>query len=70
VDADLASEYEPYQEDMERITPDSTEQLTTFVLTKGTIIGQAGLAVLDPLVGKTPGARLHRRCRPQGRRCA
>ncbi len=42
---------EPYQEDMERITPDSTDQLTTFVLTRGSVIGQAALSLLHPLVG-------------------
>jgi SecD/SecF fusion protein len=42
---------EPFQEDMERITPDSTEQLTTFVLSKGSVIGQAALSLLGPLVG-------------------
>ena len=42
---------EPYQEDMERITPDSTEQLTTFVLTRGSVIGQGALSLLGPLVG-------------------
>lgn len=42
---------EPYRADMERINPDSTEQLTTFVLTRGSVIGQAGLALLQPLMG-------------------
>jgi SecD/SecF fusion protein len=42
---------EQLKEDMDRITPDSTEQLTTFVLTRGSVIGQAGLALLQPLVG-------------------
>ncbi|MBI3824022.1 MAG: hypothetical protein HY289_15245, partial [Planctomycetes bacterium] len=41
----------PFQEDMERINPDSVEQLTTFVLSRGTVVGQAGLALLEPLVG-------------------
>ncbi len=47
----LKVEEEPYREDMERIAPDRVDQLTSFVLTKGTIIGQAALSLLDPLVG-------------------
>ncbi len=42
---------EPAKVDMERIAPDAVDQLTTFVLAKGNIIGQAGLALLGPLVG-------------------
>lgn len=42
---------EPVKEDMERIAPDNVEQLTTFILSKGLIIGQASLALLHPLVG-------------------
>jgi SecD/SecF fusion protein len=42
----------PYWQEMSRITPDSNEQLTTFVLTKGQVIGQAALSLLDPLFGK------------------
>ena len=42
---------EPYKDDMERIAPDNIEQLTTFVLAKGSVIGQAGLALIGPLVG-------------------
>jgi SecD/SecF fusion protein len=42
---------EPYKADMERITPDSTDQLTSFVLAKGSVIGQAALSLIQPLVG-------------------
>lgn len=42
---------QPAREDMERITPDSVEQLTTFVLAKGNVIGQSTLSLLGPLVG-------------------
>jgi len=42
---------EPFQVDMERIAPDSVNQLTTFVITKGTVIGQGAFALLEPLVG-------------------
>jgi SecD/SecF fusion protein len=48
----LTPEEVPYQQEMSRITPDSNEQLTTFVLTKGQVIGQASLSLLEPLVGK------------------
>ncbi len=40
------------QDDMERITPDSVNQLTTFIVAKGNIIGQSALALLKPLVGE------------------
>lgn len=43
---------EPAKEDMDRIAPDSVDQLTTFILAKGNVIGQSGLALLDPLFGK------------------
>ena len=36
---------------MARITPDSVDQLTTFILAKGNVVGQAALALLEPLVG-------------------
>jgi SecD/SecF fusion protein len=42
---------EPAKEDMERITPDSVGQLTTFIVSKGNVIGQSALALLKPLVG-------------------
>jgi SecD/SecF fusion protein len=44
-------EDEPFKEDMDRITPDSIDTLTTFVLSKGTAVGQAALALLNPLFG-------------------
>ncbi len=42
---------EPGAKDMERITPDSVDQLTTFIMAKGNVIGQSTLALLQPLVG-------------------
>lgn len=42
---------EPAKEDMERINPDHVDQLTTFILAKGLVVGQATLALLNPLVG-------------------
>ncbi|MSQ94316.1 MAG: protein translocase subunit SecD [Gemmataceae bacterium] len=42
---------ENYKEDMERINPDSVDQLTTFILAKGSVIGQSALSLLQPLVG-------------------
>jgi len=53
---------------MERITPDSTEQLTTFVLTKGTIIGQADWPSSIHW-SATPGARLHDDADPRPTMC-
>jgi SecD/SecF fusion protein len=44
-------EQEPYGDDMSRITPDSNEQVTTFVLAKGSVIAQAAIALVQPLVG-------------------
>src|SRR5262249_29175366 len=46
----LKPEDEPFREDMSRIAPDSNEQLTTFILTKGLLIGQAALSLIDPLI--------------------
>ena len=40
------------QDDMERITPDSVNQLTTFIVAKGNIVGQSALSLLKPLVGE------------------
>ena len=40
-----------YKEDMERINPDAVEQLTTFILARGSVIGQSALALVQPLVG-------------------
>ena len=42
---------EPYKDDMDRIGPDNIEQLTTFVLAKGSVISQAALSLIEPLVG-------------------
>ena len=42
---------EPAKDDMERITPDSVNQLTTFIVSKGNVIGQSALSLLKPLVG-------------------
>lgn len=42
----------PFKEDMERITPDSFEQLVMFIQARGNIIGASGLAVIEPIVGK------------------
>jgi SecD/SecF fusion protein len=39
------------KDDMNRIPPDSVEQLITFVEARGSVIGQAGLAVVEPLTG-------------------
>lgn len=39
------------QDDMERITPDSVNQLSTFIVSKGNIIGQSAIALLKPLLG-------------------
>ncbi|HZZ81633.1 MAG TPA: protein translocase subunit SecD [Gemmataceae bacterium] len=50
---------EPAKEEMERITPDSVNQLTTFIASKGNIVGQSALALIQPLVGNNitfPGA--------------
>ncbi|MCI0642897.1 MAG: SecD/SecF family protein translocase subunit, partial [Gemmataceae bacterium] len=41
----------PFKEDMERITPDSVEQVITFIQAKGSVIGQAGLSVVSQLTG-------------------
>jgi protein-export membrane protein SecD len=41
-----------FKADMERIPPDSTEELVTFIQSKGVVIGQAALAVLEPILGK------------------
>ncbi len=46
---------EPAKDDMLRITPDSVDQLTTFILAKGNVIGQSALALLQPLVGDNLG---------------
>ena len=48
----LKEEAQPYHDEMDRIAPDRIEQLTTFVLTKGAIIGQAALTLLQPIVGE------------------
>jgi SecD/SecF fusion protein len=42
----------PYAQEMNAIPPDNTEQLTTFIQSKGSIIAQAGLAMLRPFVGQ------------------
>jgi SecD/SecF fusion protein len=39
------------QDDMERITPDSVNQLTTFIVAKGNIVSQSALSLLKPLLG-------------------
>ncbi len=41
----------PYKEEMDRIPPDNVAQLTTFIQSKGSVVGQAGLAMLKPFVG-------------------
>lgn len=41
-----------FKADMERIPPDSTEELVTFIQSKGVVIGQAALSVLEPILGK------------------
>jgi SecD/SecF fusion protein len=38
-------------DDMSRIPVDNIDQLTTFIQARGNIIGQAGLNILEPLVG-------------------
>jgi len=47
----ITGEDEPFKDDMNRIAPDSVDSLTTFVLSKGTAVGQAALALLNPLFG-------------------
>jgi SecD/SecF fusion protein len=42
---------EPFPAEMSRINPDSIEQLITFIQARGSTIGQAGLAVIEPLTG-------------------
>src|SRR5437763_12976591 len=42
----------PYKDDMDRIPPDNSEQLLTFIESKGSIVAQAGLAMLRGLVGE------------------
>lgn len=42
----------PFKADMERIPPDSTEELVSFIQSKGVVIGQAALAILEPILGK------------------
>jgi SecD/SecF fusion protein len=41
-----------FKADMERVPPDGTEQLVSFIQAKGVVIGQSALAVLEPLLGK------------------
>ena len=41
-----------HKTDMSRIVPDNTDQLTTYVLSKGVIISQSALALIKPLVGE------------------
>jgi SecD/SecF fusion protein len=43
---------QPFKSYMEQIPPDSTEELVRFIQAKGVVIGQAALAVLEPLIGK------------------
>jgi SecD/SecF fusion protein len=43
---------EPYKDEMDRIDPDSDDQLVSFVLCKGSVIGEAGLTLIKPLVGE------------------
>jgi SecD/SecF fusion protein len=40
-----------YKKEMEQIEPDSFDQLISFVQSKGVLEAQAGLAVIEPLVG-------------------
>src|SRR5262249_43884949 len=42
---------EPFQAEMSRINPDGIEQLIAFIEARGSVIGQAGLAVVEPLTG-------------------
>src|SRR6516225_2073631 len=42
----------PYKEDMDRIPPDNSEQLQTFIESKGVIVAQAGLAMLRGFTGE------------------
>lgn len=48
------SELKNFKEEMDRIAPDATEQLTTFILARGNVVAQAGLATLAPLMGYDP----------------
>jgi SecD/SecF fusion protein len=45
-------ELERFKEDMERIPPDNVEQLVSFIQAGGVVIGQAGIAALEPLLGQ------------------
>ncbi|MCI0684537.1 MAG: protein translocase subunit SecD [Gemmataceae bacterium] len=45
-------ELKDFKTDMERVPPDSAEELVTFIQAKGVVIGQAALAVLEPILGK------------------
>ena len=40
-----------YKEQMNKILPDSVDQLVTFVQARGDLVGQAGINVLEPLTG-------------------
>ena len=42
---------EPFKAEMSRINPDSIEQLIAFIQARGSTIGQAGIAILEPLTG-------------------
>jgi SecD/SecF fusion protein len=42
---------EPVKVEMMRILPDANEQLATFIEARGSVIGQAGLVVVEPLTG-------------------
>lgn len=40
-----------FKAEMERINPDSVEQLISFIQARGSVIGQAGLSVVEPVTG-------------------
>lgn len=42
-----------FKAEMERVPPDSTEQLVSFIQAKGVVVGQSALSILEPLLGKS-----------------
>src|SRR5581483_3378179 len=47
-------ELQAHKDELSRITPDSNEQLTTFIMAKGNVVGQAALTSLEPFLGHNP----------------
>ncbi|GEM_PF-233896 len=45
-------ELKDFKAEMDRVPPDSTEELVSFIQAKGVVVGQAALAILEPLLGK------------------